>query len=56
MAMIKANMQVFFANNGKPITATISKVKFRRYYAKVKDKNTGQKKRKPNLCPWQYAK
>jgi hypothetical protein len=46
MAMIKANMQVFFANNGKPITATISKVKFRRYLSKFKDKNTGKRKTK----------
>ena len=46
MAMIKANMQVFFANNGKPITATVSKVKFRRYLSKFKDKNTGKRKTK----------
>ena len=46
MAMIKANMQVFFANNGRPITATVSKVKFRRYLSKFKDKNTGKRKTK----------
>ena len=46
MAMIKPDMQVFFANNGKPITATISKVKFRRYLSKFKDKATGRRKSK----------
>ena len=56
MAMIKPDMQVFFANNGKPITATISKVKFRRYYAKVKDKKTGQKKSKAKSMPLAVCK
>ena len=46
MAMIKPDMQVFFANNGKAITATITKVKFRRYLSKFKDKNTGKRKAK----------
>jgi len=51
MAMIKADMQVFFANNGKAITATIQQVKFRRYYAKVTDKTTGKKKSKAKSIP-----
>lgn len=46
MAMIKPNMQVFFANNGKPITATVEEVKFRRYLSKFKDKKTGRRKAK----------
>jgi hypothetical protein len=54
MAMIKPDMQVFFANNGKPITATISKVKFRRYLSKFKDKATGR--RKPKSMPLAVCK
>ena len=56
MAMIKPDMQVFFANNGKPITATISKVKFRRYYAKVTDIRTGKKKSKAKSMPLAVCK
>ena len=56
MAMIKPDMQVFFANNGRPITATISKVKFRRYYAKVMDKVTGKKKSKAKSMPLAVCK
>ena len=54
MAMIKPNMQVFFANNGKAITATITEVKFRRYLSKYKDKKTG--KRKPKSMPLAVCK
>jgi len=56
MAMIKANMQVFFANNGKAITATIQEVKFRRYYAKVTDKATGKKRSKAKSMPLAVCK
>ena len=34
MAYIKPEMSVFFANNGKAVTATIDKVSFRKYWAK----------------------
>ena len=56
MAMIKPDMQVFFANNGKAITATITKVKFRRYYAKVTDIRTGKKKSKAKSMPLAVCK
>jgi hypothetical protein len=56
MPMLKPDMQIFFANNGKPITATITQVKFRRYYAKVKDIRTGQKKRKAKSMPLAVCK
>ena len=56
MAMIKPDMQVFFANNGRAITATITKVKFRRYYAKVTDKTTGKKKKKAKSMPLAVCK
>ena len=46
MAYLKPNQTVFIANNGKPITATVNKVAFRKYLANVTDKETGKKKRK----------
>ena len=53
MAYIKPEMNVFFANNGKAITATIDKVTFRKYWAKpYKDKKTGEMKRRQKSMPF----
>ena len=38
MAYIKPNMNIFFANNGKPVTSTIEKVSFRKYWGRGKNK------------------
>ena len=56
MAYIKPNMSVFFANKGKPITAVVEKLSFRRYFATVKDKQTGQSKRKTKSMPFACCK
>tara|TARA_Y100001973_G_C5207872_1_gene342961 strand:+ start:6388 stop:6738 length:351 start_codon:yes stop_codon:yes gene_type:complete len=56
MAYIKPNMNVFFANNGKPITAVVEKISFRRYRAMVTDKETGKKKPKMKSMPFACCK
>lgn len=56
MAYIKPNMNVFFANNGKPITAVVEKLSFRRYFTTIKDKQTGQSKRKAKSMPFACCK
>jgi len=52
MAYLKPKQTVFIANNGKPITATVNKVAFRKYLANVTDKETGKKKRKRKSMPF----
>ena len=52
MAYLKKDSSVFIANNGKPITALIKKVAFRKYLANVKDKETGKKVRKRKSMPF----
>jgi len=53
MAYIKPKMNVFFANNGKPIQAIIDKVAFRKYWAKpYKDKKTGKMVKKQKSMPF----
>jgi hypothetical protein len=49
MAYLKKDSSVFIANNGKPITALIKKVAFRKYLANVTDKKTGKKVRKAQV-------
>ncbi len=57
MAYIKADMNVFFANNGKPITAVVDKVSFRKYWAKpYKDKKTGKMVKKQKSMPFACCK
>lgn len=56
MAYIKADMNVFFANNGKPITAVVEKLSFRKYRTMVKDKETGKKKPKIKSMPFACCK
>ncbi len=53
MAYIKPKMNVFFANGGHAITATIDKVSFRKYWAKpYKDKKTGEVVRRRKSMPF----
>jgi len=56
MAYIKPKMNVFFANSGKPVTAVVEKISFRKYRAMVKDKNTGKKKPKMKSMPFACCK
>ena len=42
MAYLKPKQLIFIKNNKQPITAMVSKVAFRKYWGKRKDKNTGQ--------------
>ena len=57
MAYIKPNMNIFFANNGKPVTSTIEKVSFRKYWAKpYKDKKTGKMVKKQKSMPFACCK
>lgn len=53
MAYIKPNMNVFFANGGQSITATVDKISFRKYMTKpYKDSKTGETKRKQKSMPF----
>ena len=53
MAYIKPKMNVFFANSGKAITATIDKIAFRKYMTKpYKDPKTGETKRRQKSMPF----
>jgi hypothetical protein len=53
MAYIKPKMNVFFANGGQAITATIDKVAFRKYWAKpYKCSKTGETKRRQKSMPF----
>ena len=57
MAYIKPNMNVFFANGGKAITAVIEKIAFRKYWAKpYKDKKTGETVKKQKSMPFACCK
>jgi hypothetical protein len=56
MAYIKPKMNVFFANSGKPVTAVVEKISFRKYRAMVKDNKTGKKKPKMKSMPFACCK
>lgn len=55
MAYIKPKMNVFFANNGKPVISTIEKVSFRKYWGKGKNKE-GKMVRKQRSMPFACCK
>ena len=53
MAYIKPEQNIFFANGGRAITATITKIAFRKYWAKpYKDKKTGKMVKKQKSMPF----
>ena len=57
MAYIKPQQNVFFANGGRAITATITKIAFRKYWAKpYKDKKTGKMVKKQKSMPFACCK
>tara|TARA_Y100000593_G_C4231870_1_gene297407 strand:- start:526 stop:876 length:351 start_codon:yes stop_codon:yes gene_type:complete len=56
MAYIKPNMNVFFANNGKSVTAVIERVSFRKYWGTAFDKETGKKVKKRKSMPFACCK
>jgi hypothetical protein len=56
MAYIKPKMNVFFANNGNPITAVVEKISFRKYRAMIRDKDSGKKKPKMKSIPFACCK
>ena len=51
MAFLKPNLLVFIQNNGKPITAIVQKVAFRKYWGKGKN-DDGKKVRKRKSMPY----
>ena len=57
MAYIKPKQNIFFANGGKAITATITKIAFRKYMTKpYKDPKTGETKRRQKSMPFACCK
>ena len=54
MAYLKPKQTVFFAQGN--ITSTIEKVAFRKYLGKVKDKETGEYKKKWKSMPYAICK
>ena len=56
MAYLKPEQTIFIANNGKPVYSNVEKVAFRKYWGKVKDKNTGKWKRKRKAMPYAICK
>ena len=57
MAYIKPEQNIFFANGGRAITATITKIAFRKYWAKpYKDKKTGKMVKKQKSMPFACCK
>ena len=51
MAFLKPNLLVFIQNNGKPSTAIVQKVAFRKYWGKGKS-DDGKKVRKRKSMPY----
>ncbi len=56
MAYLKPNLFIFIKNNGKPISAIIEKVAFRKYWGKRKDKNTGKFVKARRSMPYAICK
>ena len=52
MAFLKPNLLVFIQNNGKPITAIVQKVAFRKYWGKKRCKDTGKMKKARKSMPY----
>jgi hypothetical protein len=56
MAYLKPNLLIFIKNNGRPITAIIEKVAFRKYWGKKRDKNTGKLTKARRSMPYAICK